>query len=305
MDPEIERWLTACGGATSRKFLLRAGVRRHDIDTELRRGSLVSAFRGGLLRPEDQNDPVALETAAIFAADGPCLVSHLSALRQCGIADPPPEVHLCVLSPRHLSAQPGLVVHRARRLPTYFYVRRGRGKIAYATPAEAVVQSWGILPAAQRREPAITSVRKRIVTAADLSAALDRHPRLDARAELRDLIGLLASGCESELEIWGVLRVFNIPGIDHGVQQHWVRTARGNFRLDRAYEAEMVAVEMDGDRYHSTRAQREYDRTRDAALSAAGWVVLRFSWQRLTTDPEGCRQELLATLAMRRRQFGI
>ena len=58
-------------------------------------------------------------------------------------------------------------------------------------------------------------------------------------------------------------------------------------------------MELDGERWHSTREQRERDRRRDAALAAAGWVTLRFSHRRLHDDPEGCRRDTLATLALR------
>ena len=65
-----------------------------------------------------------------------------------------------------------------------------------------------------------------------------------------------------------------------------------------------VAVELDGAAFHGSAAARERDTRRDVALAALGWVVLRFSYQRLTTDPEGCRREIAAVCAARQQQFG-
>jgi very-short-patch-repair endonuclease len=64
-----------------------------------------------------------------------------------------------------------------------------------------------------------------------------------------------------------------------------------------------VDVELDGAAFHGSAGDRERDTRRDVALAALGWVVLRFSYRRLTTDPGGCRREIAAVCAARRRQL--
>jgi very-short-patch-repair endonuclease len=167
-------------------------------------------------------------------------------------------------------------------------------------PAAAIVRSWPLLEPSERRSPAIEAVRRGLVGPDRLAEVCNRAVGMRGRNQLGRLIALLASGCESELEIWGLLSVFDVPGLGHGVRQRVVRAGRRTYRLDLAYEAERVAVEMDGERWHSDREQRESDRRRDAALAAAGWLTLRFSWQRLHFDVAGCRRDTLATLAERR-----
>jgi very-short-patch-repair endonuclease len=173
--------------------------------------------------------------------------------------------------------------------------------VVTVSAAHAVAASWPMLAGAQQREPAITAVRRRLCTPDDLRAAVAALPRLSGRRALLDLCDLLEAGCESALEIWGYLGVFRIPGLDHGVRQKTVRVNGRRYRLDLAYEVERVAVELDGDRHHSSRADRERDRIRDAALAAIGWVTLRFSHRRLHDDVAGCRRDTLAALAARRR----
>ncbi len=60
-----------------------------------------------------------------------------------------------------------------------------------------------------------------------------------------------------------------------------------------------MAVALDGAASHGSRDQRERDLRRDTALAALGWVVLRSSYRRLTTDPEGCRREIEAVVRRR------
>jgi len=94
--------------------------------------------------------------------------------------------------------------------------------------------------------------------------------------------------------------VFRGPGLPRLVQQHPVRLPSATVHLDAAVPELGIAIELDGAALHGSAADRERDTRRDVALAALGWVVLRFSYHRLTTDPEGCRQELLQVCAARR-----
>ena len=76
------------------------------------------------------------------------------------------------------------------------------------------------------------------------------------------------------------------------------RTGRAA-ELDAAWPDARVAVELDGAAFHGNRAARERDLRRDSALAALGWVVLRFSYARLVSDPEGCRREIEAVVLAR------
>jgi len=59
--------------------------------------------------------------------------------------------------------------------------------------------------------------------------------------------------------------------------------------------------ELDGREGHVSKADRERDLRRDAALAARGILVVRFTHYRLTHEPEAVRREILAILAARRR----
>jgi hypothetical protein len=151
------------------------------------------------------------------------------------------------------------------------------------------------------RQAVIECVRSRRTSVASLLAQSAACPVHAGRAELSRLLGLVADGCESELEIWGVTRVLpGPPRVPAWTQQYPIRLSDGRqVRLDAAYPDAGVAVELDGAAFHGSRAARERDLRRDSALAALGWVVLRFSYARLMSDPDGCRREIEAVVLRR------
>lgn len=67
--------------------------------------------------------------------------------------------------------------------------------------------------------------------------------------------------------------------------------------LDIAYPEQAVGVEVDGFRYHARPAQKECDDSRENALQAAGWIILRISARPLCTDADGFVRQLRSALA--------
>lgn len=296
----LERLLRRFGQVVSRRRLLGCGFSRDDVDGAVRRGELVALLPSTYTRPWFVDDIAVRELAAVVRAGYPVAVSHTSALRRCGLPGwrPGDGVHFVVpAASRSPSPADGFTAHRLRTMPE----RIDRDPVPRVGVAEAVVAAWPMLPAVDRRAPAITAVRGRLTRADELRAAVGRAPNLSGRRELNSLLDLLAGGCESELEIWGHVHVFDVPGLRHAVRQRVIAVNGRRFRLDRAYEAERVAIELDGWIGHSSREQRERDMRRDALLATRGWVTLRFSHQRLHHDVAGCRRDAWATLQARRR----
>jgi hypothetical protein len=90
----------------------------------------------------------------------------------------------------------------------------------------------------------------------------------------------------SELEALG-FEVLRRGGLPEPVRQldvggeHWIG------RVDAAYPEAKLIIEFDGRRHWQVLLEAQADRKRDAELVAAGWRVLRITWEMLTTDPEG------------------
>lgn len=298
MRTQIDELLGRRSDVASRADLLTVAS-RNELDDEIARGRLVAPFPRAYCRPWNVHHAPVLDRAALVSVGRPAALSHVTALRHWGMDVPATSrVHVTVPIRRHpIGRQPGLVVHRTRvRTP----VRTLDGLIV-VSPALAVVRSWPLLIGPDRRAPAIEAVRRRIATADELREAATRARGMAGRGQLLGLIGYLAAGCESELELWGYLGVFDVPGLRHGVRQKAFDVNGTSYRADLAYENERVAVELDGYAYHSTRDHRERDMRRDAALASIGWLTLRFSHERLHRDVAGCRRDTLAALAARLR----
>jgi very-short-patch-repair endonuclease len=130
-------------------------------------------------------------------------------------------------------------------------------------------------------------------------------PLSPRRAALLQLIGLLADGCQSELEIWGCRQALRADGMPPFVQQRRISVGGEAFVLDATYDEVELAVEMDGAAWHGSHEQRERDIRRDALLATIGWQTLRFGSRRLTTAPASCRREILAAYTARRALLGL
>jgi hypothetical protein len=113
---------------------------------------------------------------------------------------------------------------------------------------------------------------------ANLRAALSRHqPRLAVtRSELeRRFLAL----CESAK--------LPIPECNPTVE---------GLMVDMLWRAQRVVVELDGHDAHGTRAQIERDRRRELRLRAAGFLVLRYTWEQITREPRLVIADLRAAL---------
>ncbi len=197
------------------------------------------------------------------------------------------------------------MLHRTRELRDT--IRRIEG-LPVSCAERAVVDSWGRpagLSRSDLRTAAIGAVRRRLCLPRQLYDEVDRRPCLRSRAALLQLIGLLADGCQSELEIWGCLNVLRGPGMPAFAHQRCVAVGAEVFALDAAYDEVKLAVEMDGAAWHGSPEQRERDFRRDALLATIGWQTLRFGYRRLTAAPDGCRRDVLAAYNARRPLFGL
>jgi len=72
--------------------------------------------------------------------------------------------------------------------------------------------------------------------------------------------------------------------------------------LDAGWEEVKLGIEFDGAATHGGEL-RERDLRRDSWLASPGWLILRYSYRRLTDDPIAVRAEIAAAYTVRRVQF--
>jgi len=82
-------------------------------------------------------------------------------------------------------------------------------------------------------------------------------------------------------------------GLPEAVAQYEVYD-RGEFvaRVDFAYPAFAVAIEIDGEERHAGRSPRQHDARRDRRLSALGFRPLRFHWDDVHKSPEAVARDI-------------
>ena len=281
---------------------LQRHVSPRTVGTWVATGKLIRLRPGVLALPLDAASWRPRLAAALEGTEG--VASHLTALALWELVDHPSgPVHMTVDLTRSARGSAGVLLHRSDGI---FAERRRVDGLAVTSVERSLVDTWGrpaLLHRSDVRAAAITAVRRRQASVRELRVELDRRPRLPGRAGLDRLVGLLADGCQSELEIWGCLQVLRAAGMPPFVQQRRVVVAGEAFVLDVAYDEVKLAVEMDGAAWHGSRAQRERDIRRDALLATAGWQTLRFSFGRLTSAADACRRDVLAAYRARRALF--
>ncbi|MGY2066181.1 DUF559 domain-containing protein [Blastococcus sp. SYSU DS0619] len=264
-------------------------------------GRLVLLHPGWVTVPELVDDWTVRAHAAASYCGGP--LSHWSALAVHGLGDEYTRLDVTVPPGSRVRSSRWLRVHRSR-MP--FGLATARGLVA--TPvSRALVDTWGDAhrATAMRASPGLArgavlrAVQRRNVQPAQVAAELDRRPNLPGRAALHELLGLVAGGSHSELEIFGLREILTVPGLPECRRQHQVHLPDGPVLLDAAWPEVLLAVELDGAAFHSSEEARERDLRRDAALAVLGWQTLRFSYRRATSDPAGCRAQIARTYSRR------
>jgi hypothetical protein len=235
------------------------------------------------------------------------VLSHWSALYLHGLLDEG-VTRLDVTVPRH----------RRVRSSRWLRVHRGSGPVRnvpirglpVSPLARALMDAWGSahVRIAMRgadgvvRSAVFRATRDRLVTGAAIAAELLHRPQLPGRAALQELLGFVAAGCQSELEIRGLRNVVTVPGLPAPHLQYRVALPEGPVHLDAAWPELKIAVEFDGAAFHGNLPARGRDLRRDAALAALGWVVLRFGFRDVTDRPHVCRARIVA---VHRQRAGV
>jgi hypothetical protein len=146
---------------------------------------------------------------------------------------------------------------------------------------------------------ACDGLRRGILTTADLRlaarAVAGRHGAARARFVARTCAGRPYSVLEWQFH----RRVGELgPGWRFNTSVHDSQGRIGD--VDALHEGTAMVVELDGQQFHGPD-RFQADRTRDQRLVAAGYVVLRFTWDDLTARPDDVIERIRRTMAHRAR----
>jgi hypothetical protein len=278
-------------GHITRAQLLALGMAARTISQHIASGRLIVVHAGVYAVGHQQITAIARAAAAVLACGPGAVLSHESAAALWGFWKRWPALaEVTVPGDRR---PPGIRTHRSRTLLSQD-IRRHRG-IRVTSPARTLLE---IAPRLTDRQLAriVNDARlEGLLRLSDLVELLDRLPHhKDAR---RLAVFAHATGGPTRSEFEDAFLAF---GERFGLPTPRVNVRIARHEVDALFPAQRVIVELDGYRYHHSRASFERDRERDAATLAAGHVTVRITWERLRDHPQREATRLHKILQARR-----
>lgn len=177
-----------------------------------------------------------------------------------------------------LGSQPWVVARSVRGVPARFVTHAGAAVrtvegLDVADPPTAVVDLLRFLPLAQARTLAYRALQTRVLTVVDLQAAHDRLLGRAGAPQLRALTVDVSTGAHADSERRLVELVTRagltgwVPNLPVTLPGGWL------VHVDLGFEDAKLAVEVDGRAWHTDPKRFQADRTRQNALTRAGWTV--------------------------------
>lgn len=283
---EVARLARAQHGMVTWAQLRAAGVSRRAITGYVEDG-WIERRHGGVYQLGVCSGRFGVEQAALLACGSRSLLSRWTSLFVFELCPRPRLVD--VAFPNGLAGRrPGIRSHRTTGLAACdVVVKHG---LRVTTPARALLDVAAIAPR-DVLERLIEEVQvQNVASPAEILSVIERGARRPGVKKLREIADFLDepvfTRSEAERRLLALCRSAALPRPQTNVR-------RAGWEVDAVWEAQRLVVEVDGYRYHRTRAKFERDRRKDADLMIAGYRVLRITWRRLTKEHD----QVIAILA--------
>ena len=252
---------------------------------EIQRGTLLQIHPGVARLVGTPDSPEQRIIAGVYAIGEPALASHRSAARLWGVPRPDDDpVDVILTATRRDLRLDGVVIHRttdrARLTPQRQFGIRCTNILRTLIDLGAV-DPPGVHPAIGH------AVAHRLASLQAIEAAAGEHARRGRSGivAVRDAIAdwsIDDKPADSILEMVmkRLIDRFDLPPVEFHpvIEGHEV-----DFRVIDS----PVILECDGWAYHGLhRTNFERDRDRDADLTAAGWIIVRFTYRAITSRPK-------------------
>lgn len=287
-----DRLLRTQAGIVTREQLLAAGWSPSAVGRALSSGRLQPVTRGLYRVTGAPWSRRSAQWAALLTAGPGAVLACWSAAEIHGFAEPrrgPLEV--IVPASRRGPATPAPFVHVRRSRSLRSDERDEVAGLDVTTGARTLLDLAGTTMSRSRiSELVATAVRVGAGDLDDIARCLDLHPSARGRRRLRWALATLSddgTAARSEVEV-ATLVAITEAGLPRPRVAHRVTGEDGRFvaEVDLAYPDAMIAIEIDGYRWHSTPVQKRHDEQRQNQLILLGWRVLRFSASEVRRRPE-------------------
>ncbi len=232
--------------------------------------------------------------AALLYCGAGAALSHASAAYLHGVLPSPGrQIHVAVPHSRKVRAQPGLVVHRRRRMPW------AGGGLPAVEADEAVIELAVLARGDDEFVGLLCDAVRAGISPIALAHRAGEHRRLRKRGLLMAMLGEVADGVESPLENRYRRDVERAHGLPRARAQKRERIGRLWIRADRVYEGLGLRVELDGQLAHPFGTTDDDVWRDNAVLLASGDVTLRYRWRHVALTPCEAAAQVLAALRAR------
>ncbi|HEY3716581.1 MAG TPA: DUF559 domain-containing protein [Jatrophihabitantaceae bacterium] len=268
-------------GVICRRQLVALGSTPDRIDHMVRSRLLASTAHRGVYRVAGAPDTAECRAwVAVLGAQA--VLSYLSAATWWNLpVEQDGRIHVTRRARQKFATHKLIRVHRTLLVPSAVTTRFG---LRVTTRTETLLDclGWLALPAA--RNLLDRAFQQTWLSPADIERRLDEQAGRWGNRQLAQLRRDCRPGIEAESER-RLQRLLDQAGIRGWTANHPVAVGGHRFRLDIAFSAQRLAIEVDGWAHHRTKERRDADIERDNLLTLAGWRVLRFSWEDVVERP--------------------
>lgn len=295
----LDRTATSQHGVLTNDQLKAGGFTPHQIEYRLTQGLLRRRSRGIFILPGTQSTWEQQASAAALATRPFGALSHRAAARQWGMRTVDSEIDVVIAHPRKL-VLPGVHVHRSRDLaPADITWVNG---IETTTPERTIADLGLIFPDHEVQRILDHAVATGFVTRVEmeqLRQRISQKGRDGAGSLRRSLENLpeMAEQTESGAEVL-FLRMCEQCNVPKPALQIPVMVQQRTFRVDFAYSAKRIFIEVDGKATHGLEYEQiANDDGRQNLLVISGWLPIRFTYRQLKASPDWCASIIKDALA--------
>ncbi len=260
---------------------LRAlGVDRAAVTYRARAGRLHRLHRGVYAVGHARLSREGQFLAAVLAAGPGAVLSHRSAAALWGLI-PHVAGPIDVTVDRGQRARPGILVHASNHLGRERTRHEG---VPVTNPGRTLLDLAATrIDDRTLRRAVREALVKRRVDEHGLRTQLERAQGRRGAGRIAAIIELGAVPTRSELED-RTLQALEEHGLPRPLVNAPVRIGSRTFEVDFLFADRRLVIEADGARFHDTPISRRDDAERQAMLEAAGYRLVRVTWNQVTRE---------------------
>lgn len=290
VDRLIAELADAQHGVVALDQLIALGLGRHAIQQRVRRGRLHRVYRAVYAVGRRRINREGWWMAATLTSGG--VLSHRSAAALWALTDPIERDEVTIRTSAGRGERNGLTIHRTSSL------LKAETTMHDGIPVTTVPRTFvDLAETASRRRLERTLDEAEYQRVLDLTAFQHAIALNSGRAGAKRLARALEGHTVGSTRTNdGLEESFFLLCRDAGLPDPVVKAHIGPYEVDFLWPDARLVVETDDRASHERNATYERDRDRDGHLQEAGYRLRRFTWKKITNEPDEVIRSLKALL---------